>query len=171
VSEWLAPADYRALDASEVGWSGAVFRIVYIGRGETRENWSRRITTWSTPSDIWGVGPVAAQAADAQAAVVADCPGARSGGLRSFDWSGRHAAEFWVACDLYPGTGRPDHYLVRLISSEAQLLSAAVTFRAPPTAAEITAARAYLDTLIICDELAAVPPCRSVPAPPRTVAH
>jgi hypothetical protein len=170
VSEWLAPADHQALEAAETGWSGSIFRVLYVGRGETAENWSRRITTWSTPSGIWGPGPVAAQAAQAQRAVVADCPGARSGAMRTFDWSGRPAAEFWVACDLLPATGRPDHYLVRLISGEERLLSAAITFRAPPTSAEIAAAGAYLDTLIVCTERTAGPACRSVPAPPRTVA-
>jgi hypothetical protein len=170
VSEWLAPADHPALEVAETGWSGSIFRIVYIGRGETAANWSRRLTTWSGPRNIWGAGPVAAQAANAREAVVADCPGARSGALRLFGWSGRPAAEFWIACDLYPATGRPDHYLVRLISGEAHLLSAAITFRAPPTTAQIAAAGAYLDTLIVCTEPTAGPACRSVPAPPSTVA-
>jgi hypothetical protein len=170
VSEWLAPADHRALEAAEIGWSGSIYRIVYVGRGETTGNWSRRITTWSAPSDLLGGGPLAARAGNIQATIMADCPGARSGALRSFAWSGRPAAEFWVACELYPETGRPDHYLVRLISREEHLLSAAITFRAAPTTAQIAAARTYLDTLILCTERSELPPCRSVPAPPRTVA-
>ncbi len=168
VSEWLAPVDHPALELAESGWSGSIFRNLYIGRGETVENWSRRITTWSAPSDIWGIGSLATQAANAKETVLADCPGSRSGALRLFNWSGRSAGEFWIACDLLPQTGRPDHYLVRMISGEAHLLSAAITFRAPPTTAQIAAAGAYLDTLIICTELTAGPACRSVPAPPRS---
>jgi hypothetical protein len=168
VSEWLAPADHSTLEATEVRWSGYTFRIVYIGRGETAENWSRRITTWSSPSDILGAGSLSTEAANIKEAIIADCPGSRSGALRLFTSSGRSAAEFWIACDLYPETGRPDHYLVRMISGQARLLSAAITFRAPPTTAQIADASAYLDTLLICTELTAGPACRSVPAPPRT---
>jgi hypothetical protein len=168
VSEWLAPADHSSLEIRETGWSGFTFRNVYTGPGETMENWSRRITTWSGPSDTFGPGPVATQAATIREAVLADCPGARSGALRLFTWSGRPAAEFWIACDLLPATGRRDHYMVRMIAGEAHQLSAAVTFRAPPTEAEVRAASAYLDTLILCTERTAGAACRSVPAPPQT---
>jgi hypothetical protein len=165
VSEWLAPVDHALLEATETRWSGSILRHVYIGRGETRESWSRRVSTWSAPRNVFGSGPLAAQASAVQRDVVASCPGSRSGALRLFAWSGRPAAEFWIACDLLPATGRPDHYLVRMISGEAQLLSAAITFRAPPTAAQVASASDYLDTLIICTERAAAPACRSVPAP------
>ena len=167
VSEWLAPVDHPTLEAAETGWSGSIFRHVYIGRGETVDNWSRRITTWSAPGDIWGAGPLATRAETVQEAIVADCPGSRTGPLRVFTWSGRPAAEFWIACDLYPETGRPDHYLVRMISGEARQLSAAITFRAPPTTAQVAAASGYLDTLLICNEVTAGSACRSVPVPPR----
>ena len=170
VKEWLAPVDHAALEVAESGWSGAIFRNLYIGRGETPANWSRRIITWSAPSDMWGAGSVATQATTAREAVMADCPGSRSGRLRLFNWSGKPAAEFWIACDRLPQTGRPDHYLVRMIAGEEQLLSAAITFRARPTTAQIAAAGSYLDTLIICTEATAGPACRSVPAPPRSVA-
>lgn len=173
VSEWLAPADHHALEATEAGWSGSIFRHVYIGRGETRESWSRRITTWSAPRDIWGPGPMATQADTARQTVLDDCPGARSGTLRLFTWSGRPAGEFWIACDLLPATGRPDHYFVRMISGKAHLLAAAITFRAPPTNAEVAAASAYLDTLMICTEANAGSPAgasRCLPARYRRAA-
>ena len=169
VSEWLAPADHETLEVSDMSWSGSIFKHVYLGRGETPQNWSRRISTWSAPGDIWGTGSMAAKARDVREGVLADCPGARSGPLRLFSWSGRPAAEFWIACDRLPATGRPDHYLVRMISGRAHQLSAAITFRAPPTQRQVVAARAWLDTLVLCREASARAACRRVMAPPRTV--
>ena len=170
VSEWLAPSDHEALEATEAGWSGSIFRHVYVGRGETRDGWSRRITTWSAPPDTWGTGPLDTVASDVRRQVMSDCPGSRSGALRLFTWSGRPAAEFWIACDLLPATGRRDHYLVRMISGEAHMLAAAFTFRAPPTTAQVAAASAYLDSLTFCTEPAAGAACRSVPVPPQSAA-
>lgn len=158
--DWLAPRDRETLDVIERSRTEFESKTVYLGRGETPETWTRRITIWSFPGYVLDRAAFAAQAADIRREIIADCPGVRAGELRSFDWSGRAAADYVIVCPFYPGTGRQDIYLARSIAGATGFLAAAVTFRHPPTEAEAEQARAYLDTLVLCSPTRDEPACR-----------
>jgi hypothetical protein len=149
-AEWLAPSDREMLDVIEFASSGSRTKIVYVGRGETAETWTRRITIWSAPDYVLDARAFAEQAARIRQGIISDCPGVRATELREFQWSGRPAAEYLIVCLLYPATGRPDIYLVRSIAGTSGDIAAAITFRRPPSEAETERARAYLDTLLLC---------------------
>jgi hypothetical protein len=148
--EWLAPSDRETLDVVEIASSGSRTKTVYVGRGETAETWTRRITIWSAPDYVLDRAAFAEQAARIRQGIISDCPGVRATELREFQWSGRPAAEYLIVCLLYPMTGRQDIYLVRSIAGRSGDIAAALTFRRPPTEAETARARAYLDTLLLC---------------------
>lgn len=158
--EWLAPRDREALDVIERSRTEFKSKTVYVGRGETPQTWTRRITIWSYPGYVIDRAAFAEQAAGVRREIISDCPGVRAGELRSFDWSGRAAADYVIVCHLYPETGRQDIYLVRSIAGTTGLLAAAVTFRRPPTEAQAEQARAYLDTMVLCTPASVESVCR-----------
>lgn len=158
--EWLAPRDRETLDAIETSRTQFRTKTVYVGRGETAQTWTRRITTWSSSGSALDRAAFVEQAASIRREIISDCPGVRAGDLRLFDWSGRPAADYIIVCLFYPRTGRQDIYLARSISGTTGDLAAAVTFRRPPTEAEAEQARAYLDTLILCTPARNAPACR-----------
>ncbi len=158
--EWLAPRDRETLDVIESSTTEFKTKTVYVGRGETPETWTRRITIWSYPGYLLDRPAFAEQAAGIRREIISTCPGVRAGELRLFDWSGRAAADYVIVCPFYPETGRQDIYLVRSIAGTTGLLAAAITFRRPPTDAEAARARAYLDTLILCAPARDEPACR-----------
>lgn len=159
-AEWLAPRDRETLDVIEGSSTEFNTKTVYVGRGETPETWTRRITIWSLPGYVLDRAAFAEQAAGVRREVISDCPGVRASALRSFDWSGRAAADYVIVCPFYPATGRQDIYLARSIAGTTGFLAAAVTFRRPPTEAEAAQARAYLDTLVLCTPAREEPACR-----------
>jgi hypothetical protein len=158
-SEWLVPRDRETLDVAEQIRSELKTKTVYVGRGETQEGWTRRISVWFYPGIVFDRGGFATWIEGLRLEVVADCPGARASELRLFDWEGLAAAEFDMACQFYPATGRPDIYLLRTMQGRDGQLVAAITFRQAPTEAETRAARAYLDSLILCTPTSALPLC------------
>lgn len=158
--EWLAPRDRDTLDMIETARTGARTRTVYVGRGETAQSWTRRITTWSSPGYSLDRAAFVAQAARIRAGIIADCPGIRASEMRLFEQAGRAAAEYLIVCPRYPATGRQDIYLVRSIAGASGPLAAAITFRRPPSEAETERARAYLDSLVLCTPARAAPACR-----------
>ncbi len=158
--EWLAPTDGATLEVVESERTEQRVKTVYLGRGETAENWTRRITVWSYRRPPQSRADFADWATRIRQEIIADCPDVRASELRLFDWSGRAAAEFLIVCPLYPATGRPDIYLARSISGDSGLLAAAVTFRRAPTEVEAAAARSYLDTLRLCTAATASAICR-----------
>lgn len=158
--EWLAPSDHETLDAVETLTTSLRTKVVYVGRGETPETWTRKLTLWTYPAWVLDRAAFAEHAARIRQGIVADCPNATASELRLFDWSELAAAEYAVVCPLYPVTGRQDIYFVRTIAGATGLLAAAVTFPQPPTEAEISQARAWLDSLILCTPASAEPACR-----------
>lgn len=159
-SEWLAPRDPETLDAVETFATDHKTKVVYVGRGETQANWTRRLTLWTYPGLVLDRAAFAEHATRIRQAIIADCPNATASELRLFDWSGSAAAEYAVVCPLYPVTGRQDIYFVRTIAGATGLLAAAVTFLHPPTDAEIAQARAWLDSLALCTPATTQPACR-----------
>jgi hypothetical protein len=162
--EWLAPRDLETLDAIEISRDEFRTKTVYVGRGETAETWTRRITTFSYAGSALDRAAFVEEAARIRREIISDCPGVRASALRLLDWSRRPAADYLIVCQLYPRTGRQDIYLVRTISGAAGGLAAAITFRRPPTQAETERARAYLDTLILCTPARSEPACRHQPS-------
>ena len=159
-AEWLAPRDLDTLEAVETSATDLRTKIVYVGRGETRESWTRRLTLWDYPAIVLDRAPFAGHAASVRQDIIADCPNVTASDLRLFDWSGLAAAEYGVVCPFYPVTGRQDIYFVRTIAGTGGLLAAAVTFHGPPTEAETAQARAWLDSLILCTPASTEPACR-----------
>ena len=157
--EWLVPPDRETLDTIENVRNSLKMKTVYVGRGETPENWTRRISLWSYPGRVDGRAAFAESMTGLRQDILTDCPGATASALRLFDWADRPAAEFGVVCILYPITGRPDIYLVRVIQGRTGRVASAITFRRPPTDAETGAAREYLDALLLCTPASALPAC------------
>jgi hypothetical protein len=158
--EWLMPPDRETLHPIESVRNSLKMKTVYVGRGETTENWTRRITTWSYPGRVDDRAAFAESMVGLRQDILADCPDATASPLRLFDWADRPAAEFGVVCMRYPITGRSDIYVVRVIQGRTGRIAAAITFRRPPTDAETGAARAYLDTLLLCTPASALTACR-----------
>lgn len=158
--EWLAPGDRATLAVVETERTERRAKTVFVGRGETTTDWTRRLTIWSFARPLNGRADFIEWATRIRQEIIADCPNVRASDLRVFDWSGRAAAEFLIVCPLYPRTGRQDIYLVRSIFVGSGILSAAVTFQQAPTEALATAARAWLDTLLLCTATTANPACR-----------
>ena len=48
--EWLAPSDRETLDAVETLTTSLRTKVVYVGRGETPETWTRKLTLWTYPA-------------------------------------------------------------------------------------------------------------------------
>ena len=158
--EWLAPSDRATLEVVASERNELRSKTVFVGHGETATDRERRLTIWSSALPLDGRADFIEWATRIRQEIIADCPNVRASDLRLFDWSGRAAAEFLVVCPLYPATGRQDIYLVRSIFVGSGILSAAVTFRQAPTEAEAAAARAWLDTLLLCSATTANPAYR-----------
>lgn len=125
-------------------------RIIRVPRGETLDNWTRKLTVFRYATIAFDREGLREFATQTRRDIISDCPDGRASEIRFFDWAGRPSAEFHTVCPRDPETGRPDIYLLRMIGGVTDYLSAAVSFRTAPSDADLAQAGAWLDSLYLC---------------------
>lgn len=129
-----------------------------VPQGETVQRWSRMITTQRFAGISTRIG--AADFARLMIrGVIGSCPGASSSTPAELTVSGRPAAQLRVDCPLVPATGKPETFILLVVSGEQDLLARQVAFRSVPNEDDLQWADAVLSGSVVCKPGDMDPPC------------
>ena len=131
-----------------------------VPAGETVKNWTRMVTTQRfvgaaarfTPGDL-----LAVMARNLAAA----CPGARTSDAITATTDGHPSARYRADCPLLAQTGKPETFIILVISDGEDLHAKQVAFRREPTAADLRWAEGVLGAVKLCGSDEEVAGCRN----------
>lgn len=129
-----------------------------VPRGENVQRWSRMITTQRFAGLAARIGPVDFARLMIRG-VAQSCPGLNSSTPSALTVSGRPAAQLRVDCPLLPSTGKPETFLLLVVTGEQDLMARQVAFRSVPTDDDLLWADAVLSGSVVCRGGDMEPPC------------
>lgn len=128
-----------------------------IPRGETMENWTKRITTQWFKGLATRVSP-AKYASNVMDGLPRACPGATASPVETMTLGGWEAARFKVTCPKGTG-GQPESFILLAIAGKRDMHVKQVAFRGQATAEDFLWGRKFLDGVVLCRAKSTAPAC------------
>lgn len=129
-----------------------------VPEGENVQRWSRMITTQRFAGLAARIAPVDFARLMIRG-VTQSCPGATSTAPSELTVSGRPAMQVRLDCLALPATGKPETFILLLVTGEQDLMARQVAFRSVPTEDDLQWAEAVLSGSVICRSGEMDPPC------------
>lgn len=121
-----------------------------VPAGETVQNWTRMVTTQRFGGAAARLTPAGLLGTIARS-LAAACPGARTSQPITASLSGHATARFRADCPLLAQTGKPETFIILVVSDGEDLHAKQVAFRRDPTAADLQWAEEVLAAVTLCE--------------------